>query len=102
LRAEIFHASDATCIVGPRRVLRVSRPARPRMWEDEFPQTSSRIIQLLRHVRERGIVLLHNGHHRALRSGRAPVIEVLEYWLRRWSGAGLQFVTVDDCAAVNL
>jgi peptidoglycan/xylan/chitin deacetylase (PgdA/CDA1 family) len=72
------------------------------MARDWRPHPPARLIQRLRRVRERDIVLLHDGDHRALRGDRAHVVAALEYWLPRWSDAGWQFITVDDCLAGSL
>jgi peptidoglycan/xylan/chitin deacetylase (PgdA/CDA1 family) len=66
------------------------------MSRDWRPQPSERMIQRLRRVRDRDIVLLHDGDHRALRGDRAHVVEALEYWLPRWSDAGWRFIAADD------
>jgi peptidoglycan/xylan/chitin deacetylase (PgdA/CDA1 family) len=44
------------------------------------------------------IVLLHDGDHRAFGGERSHVVAALEHWLPRWRDAGIEFVTIDQCA----
>lgn len=78
------------------------------MWSkigwDWTPQPPERLIARLARVarpdRSRGdIVVLHDGDHRALGGDRRHVVAALEHWLPRWRDAGLEFVTIDSCAA---
>jgi peptidoglycan-N-acetylglucosamine deacetylase len=78
------------------------------MWSrigwDWKPQPPERLIARLARVarpdRSHGdIVVLHDGDHRALGGDRHHVVTALEYWLPRWRDAGLEFVTIESCAA---
>jgi peptidoglycan-N-acetylglucosamine deacetylase len=42
------------------------------------------------------ILCLHDGAHRGLNGDRSRTLAALEYWLPRWRGLGLQFVTMDE------
>jgi peptidoglycan/xylan/chitin deacetylase (PgdA/CDA1 family) len=73
------------------------------MWSmiayDWKPQPASRLIERLRRVRARDIVVLHDGW---LGADRQHVLGALEYWLPRWRDAGWEFITMDDvCGAAT-
>jgi peptidoglycan-N-acetylglucosamine deacetylase len=75
-----------------------------RMGWDWKPQPPERLIARLaraaRPARSHGdIVVLHDGDHRALGGDRHHVVSALEYWLPRWRDLGLEFVTIESCAA---
>ncbi len=69
------------------------------MWSvivgDWKPQPAAHLIERLRPVRGSDILVLHDGNHRALGGDRRHTVAALEYWLPRWLGAGLEFVTID-------
>ncbi len=65
-----------------------------RICYDWKPQPAARVIARLARVRERDIILMHEGDHRALGGDRAHVVTALEHWLPRWREAGLEFVTI--------
>jgi peptidoglycan/xylan/chitin deacetylase (PgdA/CDA1 family) len=78
------------------------------MWSrigwDWTPQPPERLIARLARAAQPGrphgdIVVLHDGDHRALGGDRHHVVSALEYWLPRWRDAGLEFVTIESCAA---
>lgn len=73
------------------------------MWSvsayDWVPQPSERVVERLRRVRGRDIVLLHDGAPHALGGDRHHTVAALEFWLPRWKGAGLDFVTLDRIVA---
>jgi len=78
------------------------------MWSkigwDWTPQPPERLIARLARAARPGrshgdIVVLHDGDHRALGGDRHHVVTALEHWLPRWRDAGLEFVTIDCCAA---
>ena len=75
------------------------------MWSrsarDWKPQPIAKMIHRLRRVRGGDIVLLHDGDYRRLRGHRDVTLAGLDAWLPRWKNAGLQFVTLDDCAAAK-
>lgn len=70
------------------------------MWSvlawDWTPQPPERVIGRLRKVRGGDIVVLHDGAPEGLGADRAHNLAALEYWLPRWKGAGLEFVTLDE------
>ncbi|MFZ0821473.1 MAG: polysaccharide deacetylase family protein [Candidatus Acidiferrales bacterium] len=65
-----------------------------RLCFDWKPQPTEKVIKRLARVRERDIVLMHDGDYRALGGDRAHVVAALEHWLPRWRDAGLEFVTI--------
>jgi peptidoglycan/xylan/chitin deacetylase (PgdA/CDA1 family) len=48
----------------------------------------------LQQVRERDIVLMHDGDHRTPNADRNHMLQALEYWLPRWQDSGLKFVAL--------
>ncbi|MBI3406228.1 MAG: polysaccharide deacetylase family protein [Acidobacteria bacterium] len=72
------------------------------MWSalawDWYPQPVARTIQKLSKVRGGDIVLMHDGFHVSQGADRAHVLGALKHWLPRWRDAGLEFVTLDECA----
>jgi peptidoglycan/xylan/chitin deacetylase (PgdA/CDA1 family) len=70
------------------------------MWSkavrDWRTQSCEPVIQRLRRVRGRDIVLLHDGDHRVVEGNRQHVLQALEHWLPRWKDAGLGFVKLDE------
>ena len=75
------------------------------MWSasahDWVPQPSEPVIERLRRVRGADIVLLHDGDPHALGGDRQHTIAALEFWLRRWKDAGLDFITLDTIAVAQ-
>ena len=73
---------------------------RPIMWSrmacDWRPQPPEPVIRRLRRARGGDIVLLHDGDHRVLDGDRFHTLRALEYWLPRWTAAGLKFASLDD------
>ena len=78
------------------------------MWSkicwDWKPQPPERLIARLARAAQPNhsdgdIVVLHDGDHRALGGDRQHVVSALEHWLPRWRDAGVEFVTIDSCAA---
>ncbi|MGA9593679.1 MAG: hypothetical protein WBS18_11325, partial [Candidatus Acidiferrales bacterium] len=67
-----------------------------RMARDWRPQPPEPVIRRLRRARGGDIVLLHDGDHRVLDGDRFHTLRALEYWLPRWTAAGLKFVSLDD------
>jgi peptidoglycan/xylan/chitin deacetylase (PgdA/CDA1 family) len=81
-----------------RGVVMWSRSCRD--WKLQPPE---RLIRKLARVAGPGgshgdIVVLHDGDHRALGGDRHHVVAALEYWLPRWSDAGIEFVTIESSA----
>jgi hypothetical protein len=66
--------------------------ARARDWN---PQPAQHVIRRLRRVRGGDIVLLHDGDHRVLEGERRHPVAALEYWLPRWTDAGIRAVNLD-------
>jgi peptidoglycan/xylan/chitin deacetylase (PgdA/CDA1 family) len=78
------------------------------MWSkicwDWKPQPPQRLIGRLARAAQQNhaygdIVVLHDGDHRELGGDRQHVVSALEHWLPRWRDAGVEFVTIDSCAA---
>jgi len=78
------------------------------MWSKIFwdwkPQPPERLIARLARAAQQNqplgdIVVLHDGDHHALGGDRQHVVSALEHWLPRWRDAGVEFVTIDSCAA---
>src|SRR5262249_50781988 len=69
---------------------------RPVLWSRsarDWPgQQATHVIQRLQAIRERDIVLLHDGFHAALGADRRHTLAALEYWLPRWKAQGLALV----------
>jgi peptidoglycan/xylan/chitin deacetylase (PgdA/CDA1 family) len=70
-------------------------------WKPQPPERLiARLARVARPARSLGdIVVLHDGDHRALGGDRQHVVAALEHWLPRWRDAGLEFVTIEACAA---
>ena len=70
------------------------------MWSiwarDWKPQPAEPVIARLRRAKGGDIVLLHDGDHRVPEGDRKHVLTALEYWMPRWKGDGLRFVSLDD------
>jgi peptidoglycan-N-acetylglucosamine deacetylase len=70
------------------------------MWSalarDWKPQSPQPVIRRLRRVRGGDIVLLHDGDHRVLEADRSHTVAALEYWLPRWSEAGIRTINLDE------
>lgn len=67
-----------------------------RLARDWRPQAPEGVIRRLRRARGGDIVLLHDGDHRWPQGDRGHTVAALEYWLPRWTDAGLRPVTVND------
>jgi peptidoglycan/xylan/chitin deacetylase (PgdA/CDA1 family) len=69
------------------------------MWSkntrDWTRQSIQQLIERLRTVQPRDIVLMHDGFHGALNGDRRQTVEALEYWLPRWKAEGLDLVSLD-------
>ena len=81
------------------------------MWSkkcwDWKPQPPDRLIERLANIARQNlsqgdIVLLHDGDHRAIGGDRHHVVTALEHWLPRWRDAGMEFVTMDSSADLEL
>jgi peptidoglycan/xylan/chitin deacetylase (PgdA/CDA1 family) len=57
-------------------------------------QPATSLIQRLKRVANRDIVLLHDGDHRIPAADRNHTLLALEHWLPRWVDSGLKFVTL--------
>ena len=70
-------------------------------WKPQPPERLiARLARAARPDRSYGdVVVLHDGDHRALGGDRHHVVLALEHWLPRWRDAGIEFVTIDSCAA---
>jgi peptidoglycan-N-acetylglucosamine deacetylase len=66
------------------------------MAHDWKAQPAEPVIQRLRRARGGDIVLLHDGDHRVPQGKRLHVVAALEYWLPRWRGSGIRFVTMNE------
>lgn len=65
---------------------------------DWKPQPPEPVIRRLARARGGEILLLHDGDPFLDRADRSHVLRALEHWLPRWTGAGLEFVTLDELA----
>jgi peptidoglycan-N-acetylglucosamine deacetylase len=72
-------------------------------WKPQSPERLiARLARAARPNRSYGdVVVLHDGDHRALGGDRHHVVSALEHWLPRWRDTGIEFVTIDSCAAAN-
>jgi peptidoglycan/xylan/chitin deacetylase (PgdA/CDA1 family) len=80
-------------------VLRQRASAGVVMWSamarDWSPQAPEKVIRRLRHIRGGDIVLLHDGDHRVPQGDRQHTVAALDYWLPRWTDAGIRAAIPD-------
>ena len=78
-----------------------------KIYRDWKPQPPGRLIEKLASVARPNlphgdIVLLHDGDHHALGGDRHHVLTALEHWLPRWRDAGMEFVTMNSPAGIEM
>ena len=61
------------------------------MGRDWSPRGRAQLFKRLERVKGGDIVVLHDGSHEALGADREGMLRALEYWLPRWTDAGLRF-----------
>jgi hypothetical protein len=63
---------------------------------DWKPQPAGPLIRRLGRARGGEILLMHDGDPFLAGADRSHVVQALEYWLPRWTDAGLEFIRIDE------